>query len=534
MSTNTQIQLEPLFKAWLPNWAIVTALVFCIIPSVMLLGLYNSNVAFAAGFLDVEVEDLQYLFMITYATLVGTSMIEGRLFRYFPARNYMLLFISANIAVLFMSSFVHNYYLLIGLRFLQGVLMIIGPSAFLQLLFLRIRSKSAKIIGYSVFYSSLLMSGTLTMNVVTFALDRYGWQEMIYFTMLIYIFILLVVLLIFNPHRHVPRYPLYQLDLASFLYLLTSLLSGAFVLIYGRKLYWFNSDNVCLAMIIFSITGGMFILRQLIRKRPLYRFNVFKFQNFRIGLLLFIVLYIFRAALNNLYATMSTVWQWEFSYIVQVQYINIAGIGLGVLASSYLLTKNFSIKYILALGFSILAIQFAWFTFLFYPDSNVQILLMPLFLQGFGVGWLFTPLVIFVVSAVPIEMAAFATVSALSARFWGTGIGFSVMQNAQYYLQRKHYTWFQKFVSDDYNVAPNRLLEYTQGFISKGIPELQAQQLAFKKISSLLEAQSFLLANMEIYTALCICACILVVVILLNAHLTDVAVNLKNKVFNVW
>ena len=500
----------------------------------MILGLYNSNVAFAAGFLDVEVEDLQFLFMITYGTLVGAMMIEGRFFRYFPPRNYMLLFISTNIVVLFISSLVHSYYILLGLRTIQGLLMVIGPSAFLQLLFARIRSKQSKIIGYSIYYSSLLMSGTFTLHIVTYAIDHYGRQEMIYFTMGIYTFTLFIVLLVFNPYRHVARYPLYQIDIASFLFLLISLLSGAYVLIYGRKLYWFHAINIRTASVIFLITGGVFILRQLVRKRPLYRFDVFKFQNFRTGLLLFIVLYIFRAALNNVYATMSSVWMWEFAYIVKLQYINVLGVGLGVIASSYLLTKNFPVKYLLAIGFFILACQFAWFTFLFLPDSSLRYFSIPLFMQGFGVGWLFTPMIIFVVSAVPVELAAFASVSALSARFWGTAAGFSVMQNAQYYLQRKHYIWFQQYVSNDYIVAQQRLQLYIQSFSDKGFADIEAQQLGYKKLNTIMEGQSYLLANMEIYSALAICALILVIIILLNANLTEVAVNLKNKVFGIW
>jgi MFS family permease len=531
---HTEQHHAPLFKEWLPNWVIIAALILCIVPSVLLLGLYNSNVAFAAGFLDVEAEDMQFLFMITYGTLAASMLIESRFFRYFPPRNYILLFISGNIVVLFISSLVHQYYLLIFLRFLQGILMIVGPSAFLQLLFSRIRSRSAKLIGYSVYFGSLLMSGTFTLHIVTWALDRYGWQEMVYANISIYVFILLIVLIIFNPHRHLPHYPLYQIDFSSFFFLLVILMSGSYVLVYGRKMYWFESRAICGSLVAFLFTSGIFIFRQLHRRRPLYRFEVFKFREVRLGLLLLVALYIFRAALNSVYAAMAGIWQWEFRYIVRIQYINVAGIAVSVIISSYLLSRSFPFKYLFAIGFFVLGLQFLWFTFLFYPDTTIPSLAIPLFLQGFGTGWLFTPLILFIVSAVPPELAPIASATALAVRFWATGIGFAIMQNAQYILQRKHYIWLQQFISDNYTLAQERLEAGTQAFLAKGFPPIEAQHLALKKISAGIDSQSFLLGNMEIYTVLAIGSFLLVVVILINTHLSEVAINIRDKVFGIW
>ncbi len=524
---------EPLFRNWLPAWFITTALILCIIPSVMLLGLFNSNVAFASSFLDVEAEDLQFLFLITYGTLAATMLIENRFFHYFPTRNYMVLFICGNIVVLFITTQVHNYYLLTFLRFLQGVFMVVGPSAFLQLLFVRIKHRSARLIGYSVYYAALLMSGTFTLHLVTWALDRYGWQEMLYATMAIYIAVLFIVLLVFNPHRHLPRYPLYQIDFTGFLFLMVTLLSGSFVLVYGRKLYWFQSVHINIALVVFLFSSGLFIARQLTVKRPLYHFEVLKFGNFRIGILLFIVFYILRAGLNNVYATMYAVWHWEFAYIVQVQYINVAGIALAILTSSYLLYREVAIKYLLAIGFTVLAVQFAWFTLLFNSDCSIQQLAVPLFLQGFGTGFIFTPLVIFIVSSVPQHLASMASVSALASRFWATGIGFAIVQNAQYILQRKHYLWLQQYLTPDSYLWATRYDNTVNTFTAKGYPVVQAGQVAVKQLNAAVEAQSFLLSNMEIYTAMAAVALAVALLLMLNANITGVVATLKNRVWGV-
>ena len=532
MHNNTDIH-EPLFRKWLPQWAITAALIACIIPSVMLLGLYNSNIAFAASFLDVEAEDLQFLFMITYGTLAATMLIENRFSHYFPIRNYMILFLGGNIIVLLITTLVHQYHLLTFLRFLQGVFMVVGPSAFLQLLFVRIKHRSAKLIGYSIYYAALLMSGTFTLHIVTWAIDRYGWQEMIYATVALYIAVLLIVMLIFNPHRHLAKYPLYQIDFAGFFFLMLTLLSGSFVMIYGRKLYWFQSPIIIFTSVVFLFTSGLFIARQITVKRPLYHFEVLKFSNFRTGILLFIAFYIFRAALNNVYTTMSNIWHWEFEYIVHVQYINVAGIALAIISSSYMLYRNVGIKYILAIGFTILAVQFIWFRFLFNIDCSVQQLAAPLFLQGFGTGWLFTPLVIFVVSSVPSHLGSMASVSALASRFWATGIGFALIQNIQYILQRKHYIWLQQYISPLNNLWLNHLAAGTQSLVNKGYSAQAAEVVLYKQTHNSLEAQSYLLGSMEIYTIMAIGAFAVAILLLLSTKASQVASSLKASIWAV-
>ncbi|PTT00334.1 MFS transporter, partial [Flavobacterium sp. HMWF030] len=69
---------KSIFKSWVPKWAIIIILFVCLLHSMILLGVYTSNVTYAASFLDIEPEDLQFAMCVTYGTLLATILIESR------------------------------------------------------------------------------------------------------------------------------------------------------------------------------------------------------------------------------------------------------------------------------------------------------------------------------------------------------------------------------------------------------------------------------------------------------------------------
>ena len=78
------------FKSWVPNWAIIVILFFCMLHSMILLGVYSSNVTYASSFLDIEPEDLQFSMCVTYGTLLATILIVSRFSKFFPTKKYLI------------------------------------------------------------------------------------------------------------------------------------------------------------------------------------------------------------------------------------------------------------------------------------------------------------------------------------------------------------------------------------------------------------------------------------------------------------
>lgn len=96
--------------------------------------------------------------------------------------------------------------------------------------------------------------------------------------------------------------------------------------LFMQRKYWFQSSEMVLMLIIALITGGLFIFKELLVKRPTFNFEVFKYANLRIGFLLFFLFYISRATLSLCHSAMFSIWNWDPSRVAGVQYIN----GLGM------------------------------------------------------------------------------------------------------------------------------------------------------------------------------------------------------------
>jgi DHA2 family multidrug resistance protein len=520
---------QTVFKPWMPDWAIKSVLIFCMLHSMVLLGLYTSNVTYSASFLDVEVVDLQYAMSITYGTFLATILIESRIFKYFPTRNYFITIYFLAALTFIASAYTHDFVPFVILRVMEGVLMALPWIPLRVLLLTRFKSRNATIIVFSFTYGALLIASPFIMNIVVWLLENYDWQYMAYGAAFFQFLCVAMVLITFNGERFHKKIPLYQVDWASFVLVHVAILCGAFVLVYGEKKYWFESSQIVMASIVTVIAGSLFLVRQLLAKRPCFDLEVFRYANLRTGLMLFILFYISRATLNICHNTMSKVWDWEPMRVAHIQYLNALGNVAGILIAAILLSRATATRYIFIIGFSLMAIYHLWFTFLFVPDVALIHIVAPYMLQGIAVGVLFVPLVLFTVSSVPNSLAPFSGAVGVGGRFWGNTLGFCLLQNAQVFLEQRHYSKFQQYAIPETTETQSQVMRYSDKFIAKGYTPDEAQQLAIKQIVQGINKQTMLLSNMEIFTATGLVLAVLVVLLVFNQHLRQTFDLFRNK-----
>lgn len=467
-----------IYHRWIPEWLKLPLLVLALFPHLMLMSLFHSNPTFSASFLDIEPVDVQFLLSLMYGSVVVALLLFARLFAYFRLRSYIILMCAVSTFILLLLAVVKDYNLVVGLRVLEGIFGLLEGACFLPLIIGQLKTRHARLIAYMMLYAIMLTGGTLTTSLLQTAIMDYGWQEMIYIVLGFHVLVLIICLLLFNGNRLVRKYPLYQIDYTSLIFLMIALHAGSFAILYGKKYYWFDSAYILISTFIALIFSGLFILRQRYAKRSLFHFEVFKYRQVVLGILLFFIFYIVRAGLNNVYGLMAGAWNWPWEYVLQMQYFNVAGTVIGVIASGLLLMKNMKSRIIFGLGFILLAIDCAWFTLIFYPAMNAETIGGPLFLQGFAQGWLFTPLVMYLTGGLPHYLSANGALMGTSARFWTTNIGFALMQNATSLLGKKH----------------ELLLQQGMDVISSAVPSVAVLRL--------LNKQALLLSNMEVFNAL--------------------------------
>ncbi|MBQ0116636.1 MAG: MFS transporter [Flavobacterium sp.] len=525
------MQQESIFKSWVPNWAIIAILIFCMMHCMVVLGVYTSNSTYSASYLDVEPEDLQFTFSISYGVFLATIMIESRLFKFFPTKSYFLTIYSLMAICFMISGYTRNFSVFLILRIVEGVLMALPWLPLRQLLITRFTSKNAVIVGFSFNYGSLLVASPFIMTIVVWFLDAYEWRYMAYGAAVFQILCVVTVMVTFTNKRFTKKIPLYQIDWASYILSITAILSGCFVFIYGEKKYWFDSSEIIIGIIVTTIAGGLFLMRQLTMKRPALDLNIFRYRNLRIAIILFVILYISRATLNLVNSAMSVIWNWEPARVANVQYINVLGNVIGLVIAGVCLAKAVSVRKIFILGFSIFAVFHIWFTFLFLPDVSVMDIAIPYLLQGVAVGVLFVPMVLFTVSSVPTKYAPYSGLMGVAGRFWGSTIGFCIMQNAGVYLRQTHFTKLRQFVLSESPETQQRLATLTQSFLGKGYSQDDAYKLAVKQVIASVTKQSTLLANMEIFTWVGYFLLALALFLMFNNHLIKTVNIFKNRIW---
>jgi hypothetical protein len=508
-----------IYKRWVPEWLKLPLLLIALVPHLMLMSLFHSNATFSASFLGVETQDLQFLLSLMYGSVVVALLLVGRLLAYIPVRSYILLMYLAAIVILFAMSITSDYRIMAGLRLIEGIFGLLQGTVFLQLATPLIKSAHARVIGFLILYAIMLTGGSFTTSLVQGAIANYGWQEMIYIFIAFQFLVVLIALLLFNKNRFIRKYPLYQFDYASCIFLLIALHSGAYAVIYGYKYYWFSSPAIVIAALTCLLFSGLFIYKQSQEKRPLFNFNVFKSRELKQGVLVFFLFYIIRSGLHNVYGIMASVWNWPWQYIVNIQYFNVVGTVIGVAASGYLFIKGKSIRMIFAVAFFLFGLNCLGFTFIFYPDTNITYIGSLLFMQGFCQGWLFTPLVMYMIGGVPPKLIGNAAFVGTSIRFWSTNIGFAIINQATDMLNQKH---MQNLTGKMDNSNP-QLLDYWNSLLlqfSRNNDARTATGLAAKKLYGQVHDQSLLLSNMEIFTALAIVSLLGFLYVLFYTHVT--------------
>lgn len=487
-----------IFKSWVPEKYIAPILIVALFPHLMLLTIFNMNSTFTASFLDLEVDDLQFLFSMAYALIVCSLFIHTRLFQRINVRSYLLLMTILNILVLYGMSLTTNTQVLLVLRILQAPISMFEGCILLPIIISSIKHENAKFIAFSCLYAIMMTGDKFTTSIIKFAIENYTHNMIVYTIILFHIFVLVLYALIFNQNRLFPKRPLYQTSLGGILLMVISLVSGAYFFIYGKKLYWFQSTNITIAFSLCLLFSGLFIYHQKTSKRPLFHFEIFRSDRVIIGLILFFFLYIMKSSMSNVYQVMAQVWKYPWTYVLNLQYYNVLGSFLGVFFSYFMLSKKVDFKIIFTIGFTLLSGCMLYFSTIFTPDTRVQMVIPGLFLQGFSQGILFTPIAMYMLGSVHPSISGSAAQSGTAIRFWTSTIGYSLMQNVMLHFTTKH----QFFMNENLDVTNPIFQQEWNQLYNKFDSSYLANDtisLTMSSIKAKLYSQALLVSSIEIF-----------------------------------
>lgn len=492
-------EIIPVFKSWVPQWMIKATLFIVILPSLVTFFLPLANVSAAAGYYGIEPADVQLCVMIFYAGLASFFALEKRFFSYLAAKEYFFIFTFIQILTSYICYSVNSLPVLLICRFIQGMCMASTSSLSMALIFNRLKSERAREIGYSVFYGTLVSMVPINSLITSDIIDAFNYNTLYKCAMFSYIPCLVLLAIFMNNVRLNKKFPLYKLDWASFsIYAIFLCLLG-YMLVYGQQYYWFSSKRILFCGLGAGFFLVLFIIRQLTLKRPYFDMEVFKYRNFTIGALLLFTLYICRFASALTSAYFSTVLGLDPIHLSYINVFNLTGIISGVIISCALVIQRKKVRLILMLGFSLLLAYHASMFFLLNAQANENVFYIPLFAQGLGVGLLMTPIVIFMISAVPARLGVTAAGICLLMRCLGFYSSAAIINFYELFAKSKHYNTFQDQLTRLNPVAVQSLVKQGHKLLAKGVAHGNTLKIANRLLVKNINAQAQIRFTMDYY-----------------------------------
>lgn len=451
---STVDNILPIFKSWVPEWMIKIVLFILLLPSIVLFFLPITNIQAAAGYYGGEPADMQFSVALFYSGYVGFYSLERRFFNYLAAREYFVLFTFLLLLTSWICYLSRDLYIFFPIRFIQGLLFASTVNLSLSLMFTRLHSERAREISFSVFFGLLICALPFNNIVTADLIDNFNFNIVYKAALFSYLPSLIFLPLTMNRIRLNIRFPLYKLDWQSFTLYSIGLVLIGYILIFGQEYYWFTDNRIFYSGIGLLFLTVLFVLRQQAMKHPYIDLRIFRSRSFKAGLLILFVMYICRfvSGITNSYFV--SLLGFDPMHLSYINAFNLTGLISGTIIAACMIIQKKNIRYIWSIGFILLLI----FHLIMFYHSDVQAneynYFMPLYIQGFGVGLIMVPTIIYTISSVAISLGTSAAAISLAIRYFGFCASIALINYFELYGKSRHYNAFQDRMSVlDYPVA---------------------------------------------------------------------------------
>lgn len=489
----------PIFKRWAPEWLIKIILFSMTLPGIIIFFLPLSNINAAAGYYGSEPADIQFAVALFYAGYVGFYSLERRFFSFLAAKEYFLIFTTLQILACLVCYYTRDIYILFPVRFLQGMLFAGNVNLSLTLMFTRVSSERGREISFSVFFGILICALPFNNLITADLIDSYNFNIVYKTAIFSYLPGLIFLTLTMSNYRPHARFPLYKLDWQSFVLYSIMLVLIGYITIFGQEYYWLEDIRILGSVIGIIGLGLISIFRQNSNKRPYIDLHVFRYRNFKVGLVILFIMYICRFAsgiTNNYLATELHLDPFHISYI---NIFNLSGLVLGVIVACCMVLQKKKIQYIWVPGFLMLLAFHALMYYTFDVQADEFNYYIPLFIQGLGVGLIMVPTIIFIISSVPVSIGPSAAATALAIRYFGFCISIALINFYELFEKSRHYNAFQDHLTAVDPAVKSFLHQQTIKLMAKGMSEGHAVKAAHRLLVARMNVQDHVRFAMDYY-----------------------------------
>jgi DHA2 family multidrug resistance protein len=520
------------FKDWITgwHWGVRIALFLILLSSLVQLGVFALGQNYIVAYLGAQPEDISFAFMATLAGIISILPVQFRFLRYFETRSYLLFNIMMAIVLNCVCLSCRDINLFFVIRFLQGILVANINVCVLFMIFSRLPSERAQIVGSSVFYGTIFGNAAVVGLLAGVVVASADWKVTYYYLVLFQLFTLIIALLMLRRSSGHKRYPLYQIDWVGFIIFACTAMTLAYTMIYGSRYYWFADTRIRHSAFAAGIGVLLFLYRQHIVKRPLLHLGVFKSRNFVTGLCLLAIYFGSKDSINLVYNYAGGPLRWSMLQVATLGLFNLAGmIGLLVFSIRLTLAKKHSPKVFFVAGFVLLGLFNLWMCFLLTPDLSFTDLILPVFIQGAASGLLFVPIMLYILSSAPVHTGTTSLVIAACTRFIASLNSIAGFYNLQLYYNQHYKEGFLSHLTSDNQNTIDRLTSYRVFYASRGFSFDQASTLAQGAIGQSLTQQTQLLTNRAVFMTFAILLLAVAILILIIPAINKTYIHLNKR-----
>ncbi len=514
------LQQQPLstpFRPWVSQGLRVVVALLIMIPVMMINGGYTGSTLNISSALGVLQEDVM---MAYYATPAGMAVaycfvpyVRGKA----PVKFILLMSLTGQIILSLITSFTPFIELIVFNSFLIGFLK--GFSLIETIIMINpvFAPGGTRNEFYSKFYPITLSLGQGSLVIASEFAHFFEWQHMYYFMSILLLFALTAVLITMDFQKQKIELSAKDLDLISTFQLSTFLLSLIYVLLYGKTLSWFSSENIRYGTVIAIVTGLLFIHRQLtIEGRPFVDFTLLKNKYsllahlFSIFMMFFVSMGILTSGYVNSVLRIGTT-RYNELYLRMIP-----GIIMGGIISYILYRRQVRMAWQIFLGFFCFGVCLSLSYFTMASYGTYEDLLLPLFFRGVGMCLLFVAFSVYSVKNLERPQYirnAFYIVSVRSTI--APVIGYSILSNWLYYAQIKHTNILSASVDTQNPLAMSLYTSSLHRYLADGLSIEEAKSMANYALYSRVQIQALTVSVKEILGYMLIFCILILIVILL-------------------
>ena len=491
---------RPIFKPWVPKWLAIATIISILFPSLVIFALYYNSTLAAAEYYSMDGMDIQYSVVLMYATVISWLALDSHLIKCFRLCSYTIAGIFINTVTCWICAESTSGEIFMFCRFIQGAVCAFLCNICMTLSFTLFHVSKARVMGYTIFYGSLMVCVPFSAIFANLILNHFGIESVFYGFILFQVPGFILLLLTMNNRYLTRKHPWQSADWTGFLIYTAIVSMVGYILVYGQQLEWLESPKIKFLLMILLIITPVYIISSWYKKRPLIQLKLMLNGKYRLALLLLTVFYISKGTVFFTYLYMQDGLGIDPVSMITIWSFNILGLFVGIFSVKSLLLRGVAPRTIIKLGFAILLIFHTQMFFLFASTASEEKFYFPLFVQGVGTGSLFVPLIMNMVLSVPKKQMGLVAFLGIGARFLGFCLAIALINYYQLYTTNDSLMDMATSYTLSNEIAQNTREEAIDKYTGKGFRYTEAKQRVDKDLRTVMRKESSLRAYMRYYS----------------------------------